>query len=231
MSLVRTRDSGRTVLYPDLYILTNDEHSTVTPEAHKHAAAGKSFFFVTTANGEQQDIYILTTIPSVQRSLCLKEVTDDPSSTKVELPDGVENQTKNMLERCMATCGKAAGARAQMRSRARKEASAQEVRGYYKQFAEAKHLEWMSVLCTVMRQVGTRTVVFVFVPPPLLNFSTFSHVTWDPHFCCVLAQSVKPFFMGVGNGLTWAAVLTWFIQRTSWPSNFPTLSRRQKRWK
>ena len=28
-----------------------------------------------------------------------------------------------------------------MRSRARKEASAQEVRGYYKQFAETKHLE------------------------------------------------------------------------------------------
>ena len=31
-----------------------------------------------------------------------------------------------------------------MRSRARKEASAQEVRGYYKQFAEAKHIEWKS---------------------------------------------------------------------------------------
>ena len=31
-----------------------------------------------------------------------------------------------------------------MRSRARKEASAQEVRGYYKQFAEAKHLEYRS---------------------------------------------------------------------------------------
>ena len=31
-----------------------------------------------------------------------------------------------------------------MRSRARKEASAQEVRGYYKQFAEAKHLEYKS---------------------------------------------------------------------------------------
>ena len=44
----------------------------------------------------------------------------------------------------MATCGKAAGARAQMRSRAREEASAQEVRGYYKQFARAKHLEWKS---------------------------------------------------------------------------------------
>ena len=44
----------------------------------------------------------------------------------------------------MATCGKAAGARARRRSRARKEALAQEVRGYYKQFAEAKHLEWKS---------------------------------------------------------------------------------------
>ena len=31
-----------------------------------------------------------------------------------------------------------------MRSRARKEGSAQEVRGYYKQFAEAKHLEYRS---------------------------------------------------------------------------------------
>ena len=27
--------------------------------------------------------------------------------------------------------------------------------------------------------------------------------------------------MGVGNGLTWAAVLTWFIQRTSWPEQPP----------
>ena len=39
---------------------------------------------------------------------------------------------------------KAAGSRAKMRSRARKEASAQEVRGYYKQFAEGKHLEYKS---------------------------------------------------------------------------------------
>ena len=45
----------------------------------------------------------------------------------------------------MATCGKAAGTSAKMRSRARKEASAQEVRGYYnKQFAEAKHLDYRS---------------------------------------------------------------------------------------
>ena len=41
----------------------------------------------------------------------------------------------------MTTCGTAAGIKTKRRSRARKEASAKEVRGYYKQFAEAKHLE------------------------------------------------------------------------------------------
>ena len=44
----------------------------------------------------------------------------------------------------MTAYGRAAGTRAKMRSRARKEASVQEVRGYYKQFAEAKHLEYRS---------------------------------------------------------------------------------------
>ena len=39
---------------------------------------------------------------------------------------------------------KAAGTRAKMRSRARKAASAQEVRGYCKQFAEAKRVEYIS---------------------------------------------------------------------------------------
>ena len=118
--------------HPDLYVLTNDEHwTTVTPETHKDAAAAGSFCFVTTENG-------------VQRSLCLDEVTNDSGSTQVEVPRGVDSRTRNMLEHCMATCGKAAGARAKMRSRARKEASAQEVRGYYKQFAEAKYLEYKS---------------------------------------------------------------------------------------
>ena len=49
-----------------------------------------------------------------------------------------------MLERCTTTCGRAAETRAKLRSRARKEASAQEVLGYYEQFAEAKHLEYRS---------------------------------------------------------------------------------------
>ena len=84
-----------------------------------------------TENGKQQDICNLITMPCVQRSLYIK----------VEVPKRVDGQTKDMLERCMVTCGRAAGTRAKMRSRARKEASAQEVRGYCKQFDEAKHLE------------------------------------------------------------------------------------------
>ena len=40
----------------------------------------------------------------------------------------------------LETCGRAARTRAKMKSRARQEASAQEARGYCKQFAEAKHL-------------------------------------------------------------------------------------------
>ena len=69
----RSHDSGRTVLYPELHVLTNDEHWTVTPETHKYAAAAGSFCFVTTENGEEQDVCNLTTMPCVQRSLCLDE--------------------------------------------------------------------------------------------------------------------------------------------------------------
>ena len=69
----QSRDSGSTILYPDLYVLTNDEHWTMTPETHKYAAAVGSFCFVTTENGDQQDICNLTTMPVVQRSLYLNE--------------------------------------------------------------------------------------------------------------------------------------------------------------
>ena len=50
------RDSDRTLYYPDLHVLTNDEHWTLTPETHKFAAAVGPFCFATTENGEQQDI-------------------------------------------------------------------------------------------------------------------------------------------------------------------------------
>ena len=76
-------------------------------------------------------------MPCVQRSLYLDEVTNDSGSTKIEVPRGVDSQTRQILVHCMPTCGKAAGAKDKMRFRARKEASAQEVRGYSKQFAEA----------------------------------------------------------------------------------------------
>ena len=140
----QSQDSGRTVLYPNLYVLTNDEHWGMTPETHKYAAAAGSFCVVTTENGDQQDICNLTTMPCVQRSLCLNEVTDDFGDIRVNVPEGVDGRTRDVLERCMASRGRAAGTRAKMRSRARKEASAQEVRGHYKQFAEAKHLVYRS---------------------------------------------------------------------------------------
>ena len=139
-----SQDSGRTVPYPDLYVLSNAEHWTTTPETHKYAAAVGSFCFVTTENGDEQDICTFITMPCVQRSLYLTEVTDDFGNIKVEVPKGADSRIRNMLERCMATCGRAAGTRAKMRTRARKEASAQEERGYYKQFAGAKHLEYRS---------------------------------------------------------------------------------------
>ena len=61
----QSQDSGRTVLFPDLHILTNDEHWIMTPETHKYAAAAGPFCFATTQNGKQQDIYNLTTMPCV----------------------------------------------------------------------------------------------------------------------------------------------------------------------
>ena len=42
----RSHDSGRTVLYPDLYALVNDEHWTVTLETHKYGAAAGSFCWI-----------------------------------------------------------------------------------------------------------------------------------------------------------------------------------------
>ena len=113
----------------------------MTPKTHKYASAAGSFCFVTTENGDQQDMCKLITMPCVQRSLYVNEVTDDSGNIKVEVPEGVGGRTGHMLERCVPTCGRAAGTRAQMRSRAQKEGSAQEVRGYYKQFAEAKHTD------------------------------------------------------------------------------------------
>ena len=114
------------------------------PETHKYAAAAGSFRFITTENGNHQNICNLTTMPCVQRSLYLDEMTNNFSNVQVEVPTGVDGRSRDVLEECMTTCGKAAGIKAKMGSRARKEASAKEVKGYYKQIAEAKHLEYKS---------------------------------------------------------------------------------------
>ena len=96
---------------------------------------------MTTENEDQQDICNLTTTPCVQRSLYLNEMTNIFSNIQVEVPEGVDGRTQDVLEQCISTCGKAAGMKVKKRFRARKEASAKEVRGYYKQFAGTKHLE------------------------------------------------------------------------------------------
>ena len=130
--------------YPDLYILTNDEHWTVTPETHKYAAAAGSFCFVTTETSDQQDINNLTTVPSVQRSLCLTEVTDNSVAHKL-------NSQKDLTikpETCWNVAWQPVEKPHQQEPKCglvhEKKASTQEVRGYYKQFAEAKHIEWTS---------------------------------------------------------------------------------------
>ena len=120
----QSQDSGRTVLYSDLQVVMHDEQWAMTPETHKCAAAAGSFCFVTTENGRQQDIYNWTTMPCVQRSLHLNEMTNDFGNIQVEVPNGIDGRTRNVLEQCMTACGRAAGIEAKRRSRARKEASA-----------------------------------------------------------------------------------------------------------
>ena len=67
---------------------------------------------MTTENGDQQDRCNLTTIPCVQRSLYLNEMTNNFSNIQVEVPKEVDDRTQYVLEQCMTTCGKAAGMKA-----------------------------------------------------------------------------------------------------------------------
>ena len=90
----QSQDSGRTVPYPDLYVLTNDDHRTMTPETHKCAAAAGSFCFVTKENGDQQDICNLTTMPPALRSLYLNEMTNNFSIIQVEVPKVTSSRQK-----------------------------------------------------------------------------------------------------------------------------------------
>ena len=63
----QSQDSQRTLYYPDLHVLTKDEHWTMTPETHKYAAAAGTFCFLTAENGDQQDMCNLITMPSLKK--------------------------------------------------------------------------------------------------------------------------------------------------------------------
>ena len=62
----QSRDSERTLYYPDLYVLTNEEHWTMTPATPQYAAAAGSFCFSITEDGEQQDVCNLITMPAMK---------------------------------------------------------------------------------------------------------------------------------------------------------------------
>ena len=116
-------------LVPDLYVLTNEEHWTMTLATHKYAAVAGSFCFSKPENGEQKDASNLIAMPCVQRSSYLNEVTNDFDNIEVDVPDGVDGQTRDMLERCMTTCGRAAGTRTKRRSRAKRKHQSKKSQG------------------------------------------------------------------------------------------------------
>ena len=85
----QSQDSHTTQYFPDLYVLTSDGHWTTTPETHKYAAAAGPFCFLTSENGDQEDICNLITMPCVQRSLYLNERTNNFGNMKIEVPKGL----------------------------------------------------------------------------------------------------------------------------------------------
>ena len=71
--------------YPDLNVLTTKHWTMTARSTQECSAAAGSFCFVTTDNGEQQDISNVTTKKRVCSDLlCLDELTNDSSSTQVE---------------------------------------------------------------------------------------------------------------------------------------------------
>ena len=66
--------------YPDLCVLTDDEHWTMTPETHEYAAAAGSFCFSMSENGDQQDMCNL--ISGFQEKQKEYLQIDSPASTR-----------------------------------------------------------------------------------------------------------------------------------------------------
>ena len=128
----RSQDSGRTVLCPDLYILTNDEHWTVTPETHKFAAAAGILF------SDYGD----------RRTTGYKQFDYYAKCAAMTVPQGGDRQFPNQrhagtLYGHLWTSRRSKSPKCGL-VHERKEASAQKVRENFKQFAGVKHIEWKS---------------------------------------------------------------------------------------
>ena len=143
----QSQDTGRTVPYPDLYVLTNEEHWTMTPATHKYAAAAGSFGFSITEGW--------------RTTRCMQFDHHAECATiiiiSMKRPTATNLQMLKFLMELMVkqeTCWNAVwlpaeelqGTRANMRSRARKEPSAQEVRGYYKQQCCWSNTSWIQFI-------------------------------------------------------------------------------------
>ena len=119
------------MLCPDLKILTNDEHWTVTPETHKFAAAAGILFSDygdrRTTGLKQFDYY----------AKCADMTVPQRKSPTIPKPETGWNVVWPPVDKPQEQEPK-------MWSRARKEAPAQKVREYFKQFAGVKHIEWKS---------------------------------------------------------------------------------------
>ena len=81
----QSQDSGRTVPYPDLYVMMIIGQWRLT---HKYAAAAGSFCFATTVKEISRIYSNLTTMPCVQRSFYLNEMINNFRNIQVEVPKG-----------------------------------------------------------------------------------------------------------------------------------------------
>ena len=84
-------------------------------------------------------------MPSVQRSLYLNELTKNCSNIHIEVPKGVLTVE---FEVCWNNVWRSAERQQEIKQKGdpvhERTPQPKEVRGYYKQFAEAKHLEYKS---------------------------------------------------------------------------------------
>ena len=83
----QSQDSERTSFYSDLYVLTDDEHWTMTPETQKYAAAARLLLLRDHRKWRTTGCLQFDTMP-----WCLDDVTNNSGSKQVEIPQGVDRR-------------------------------------------------------------------------------------------------------------------------------------------